>query len=142
MRWKLWPTRSSQVVQDFDVVSDLDELRRTPVAFRFMGRLWIIKPFTTEQFFQFNQSCNELDRLSKQKDVSSKDKLLDEWVTAYHKVFRIACPELERKHVEQMNTQQLGALYQLIFDCVTGKAHADAEKKKIPLPKETPSASV
>ena len=128
--FRLKPTRSAHT-DDTEIVSDLDALVAKPIAFKWGGEKYTIRPFTTEQFFKFSQSLNELDKLAKQKGQSDTSVLLDEWVSAYVKMFRVACPEITREDVEEMTQGQVAALFNLILECVAGKAQADIEKKKI-----------
>ncbi len=120
--FSLRPTR--QEFKDADIVSDLDKLISEPTAFRFQGRTHLIKPITTEDFFKLSNALARLDALKEAKNVQASD-LID----AYTQLVTNACDTINRADVESMTQAQVGALFQLILDVITGRVHA--EKKNI-----------
>jgi hypothetical protein len=126
--FKLRPTRDAAISDDV-VVSDLDAIAGKEVAFKWRGRKYLIRPMTTEQFFNLSRQLVELDKLTHVKDDNG-DALLGRWAAAYAKLFKIACPEITLNDVEDMTQAQIAALFNLILECVAGKAQVDIEKKK------------
>jgi len=112
------------------VVSDLDALVAEPIAFRFKGRVHEIKPISTLELLKFTNAFAALQTLQGKSDTVTVAELVD----AYAGVIASVCPTITREHVEDMTQAQVSALFQLVMDSVTGKAHVmpggEAEKKK------------
>lgn len=120
----------SKVESSAQVVSDLDALVAEPIAFRFKGRVHEIKPISTIELLKFTNAFATLQALSAKSGTVSVEEL----VSAYAEVISSVCPSITRADVEEMTQAQVGALFQLVMDSVTGKAHAspgsnDGEKK-------------
>lgn len=110
---------------DTDIVSDLDALVAKPIAFKLGGKIRQIKPVTTIQFFTIVNRLAELEAIRTSPDVTG-EKLLG----IYHELFSAVCDDFTKEDVEEMTQAQCAGLMQLIMDVVTGKAHAEIEKKK------------
>lgn len=122
----LFGTRKvAQSHSDARVFADLDALIAEPVAFRFNGETHLIKPVSTKEFFKLTNALARLDELRNAKTVKK-----DELVEAYSALISGACDTIGRKEVETMTQAQVGALFQLILDCITGKIYARDEEKK------------
>ena len=122
----------SKIESTAQVVSDLDALVAEPIAFRFKGRVHEIKPISTLELLKFTNAFAILQGLNEKSGTVSVEEL----VTAYAEVIGSVCPTITREHVQEMTQAQVGALFQLVMDSVTGKAHAapgvSGEEKKNP----------
>jgi hypothetical protein len=108
------------------VVADLDKLVSEQTAFRWDGKVHVIKPLATETFFKV---CNELSRM---QDLAKREALTaKELVDAYSDLFASICDTIHRKDVESMSQAQVGALFQLVIDSVAGKSQVDEKKKTL-----------
>lgn len=126
--FNLTPKRGPQV--DPDIICDLDALISKPTGFTFQGRTHVIKPITTIVLFQAINGVGALQGLG------SGEYTQDQLVDAYAKIFSSVCDTIGKKEVREMTDSQKLALFQIILDCIKGKAHAPAthseeyEKKK------------
>lgn len=119
----LRPTRQ-KVPENVQVVADLDKLISEPVAFRFQGKVHLIKPMDVKTFLK---TCNELTRLD---DLRSKKEIANkELIDAYANLFCAVCDTISIADVYEMTQAQVSALLQQILECVTGKGHLSGEKK-------------
>lgn len=118
------PSRSAALPRGGQLVSDLDKMISDPIAFKWGGRIHTIKPVTTEQFLKVSEAMLTINQLV-QKNTLSVEEIID----AYWRVFSAVCDSITKKDVARMTQAQLGALYQIIVETVTGKAHASGEKK-------------
>lgn len=116
------PGRS--VDESVDVVADLDALVDQNVHFKLQGKTHTIKPLTAGEAFIVWQNLSKLEVLKSQDQISFT-QVLD----FYADLFKSVCPEIQRKHVEEMSQTQCAALLQLILDTVTGKAFSESKKK-------------
>jgi hypothetical protein len=120
---KLWPTRSKY--KDVEVVADFDAMSSEPVAFKLNGKIHTIKPITNTEFFTFANAYARLTALLKDKgDSVPAEQVFD----GYYEVFRSVCETISMDDIKNANSAQLGGVYQLIIDCVTGKAYVDEKK--------------
>lgn len=119
---------------DIKIVVDLDELTRTSVAFRWKNRTYVIPPLELEFWLKAMNELAKLDALRAQSQLP-EHQLLD----AYHMLFfRMGItPELKRSEVQTMHHKQIGALVNLIAECVMGKAQVDYEKKSLQVVQES-----
>lgn len=101
-----------------DIVCDLDALIAKPVGFTFQGKTHVIKPISTLVLFK------AIDGIGGLQGLSSGKYSQDELVNAYVKIFSSVCDTIGRKEVEAMTESQKLALFQIILDCIKGKAHA------------------
>lgn len=110
--------------KNLEVLSDLDELISRSVGFRFQGKLYEIKPLDLEEFFIVSNSLAKLDDL-RTKKIKDEVTLLN----AYQELFDgIVTPHLD---VKKMRYYQVAALFNLILECIMGKAQVDYEKKTL-----------
>lgn len=96
---------------------DLDGILARSHYFKFGGYTHEIKPVTLDKFIRFTSEFQNMQ--------SKKTHDMD----LYTKCFRIVCPSITHKHVEQMSVIQLGALFDLIFEIIQGK-QIDSDQKK------------
>lgn len=123
---KVMPTRAQSLPSGGILVADLDKLIADPVPFRWNGMVHFIKPISTKEFLSISEGLAMLDKLRRADQVTAEELL-----EGYSKVFSSACETIGRKEIEQMTQAQIGALYQLILDTITGKSHT--EEKKSPM---------
>jgi hypothetical protein len=121
----LFNTKPAREAATKNVVADLDKLIAEPVAFRFNGKAHLIKPITTAEFFKITSELAKMDALRK-KDTIDNVELID----AYVGLLTAACDTLKREDIENMTQAQVGALFQLVLDCVTGRSFGASEEKK------------
>jgi len=124
---KLWrknfkPTRDS--LEGVEVVADLDALVNEDIAFKLGGKTYTIKPLSAGEAFVVWNNLSKLDQLRAKNEVSYSELL-----AFYADLFKSVCPEITRKHVEDMSQTQCAALLQLILDTVTGRVFSDGKKK-------------
>ena len=119
---KLRPARSMN--QEAVVVSDLDALVDTPVAFKFQGETHVINPLTAGEFLQVYEAFAKIEILVNEKNITAQ-----EVVEAYTELFSSVCKTITKRHVEEMTQAQSAALFQLVLQSVTGKAQVEAQKK-------------
>lgn len=108
------------------VIADLDKLIAEPIAFRFDGKTHLINPISTKEFFRVTANLAKMDELKAKSEVSA-----EELIDAYTNLISSVCETIGRKEIENMTQAQVGALFQLVLDCVTGKAQAGTEKKNL-----------
>jgi hypothetical protein len=117
--FNLKPTREN--AKPAVVVADLDKLIAEPVAFRFGGKTHLIKPMSTSEFFSVTA------KLGKMEELRSKENLeVKELIDAYYGLFSAMCTSLKRSDIESMSQVQVGALFQLMLDCIMGRAQGDS----------------
>ena len=119
------PSRS-KVLEDVDLVSDLDALIEKPITFRVLGKIHKIKPISTKEFFRVLNSLDRLNRLNRLDGKFTDKDLLD----AYVELVGSVCETIGKSEILQMSQAQVIALVQLIIDSISGKTHAEFEKKK------------
>ena len=102
---------------------DLDALVTKPIPFRFGGEIHFVKPLDTAAYFTI---VNEVAHLDTLRGTNSGRDLVE----GYIRLFAAACDTITPEMVWGMSQPQCIALLNLIMDAVTGRAHADIEKKK------------
>lgn len=127
---KLWksrfkPTRDA-LHGDVEIVTDLDALVNEEVAFRLAGKTYKLRPLSAGEAFVVWQNLAKLESLKSQKEVS-----FEQVINFYAELFGSICPDIKRKHVEDMSQTQCAALLQLVLDTVTGRVFADSKKKAL-----------
>jgi len=110
---------------DVKVVADLDRMISDPVGFRFQGKIHVIKPMTQEVFLRAASAFAKMDQMRKDP-VYDPEKLIAVYVDLFNKV----CDTIGENEIRSMTDAQRGAVVQQIVDCITGRAHADEDKKK------------
>jgi len=109
---------------DVRLVCDLDAILTETVGFKFDGVIYEIPPISLEKFILAVQGLAVLDNLKQKKELNGPE-LLD----AYESLFRLVCPKLTRKIIQDMGHQRIGALLNLIIEVIMGKATLTLEKK-------------
>jgi hypothetical protein len=94
------------------------------IGFRLNGEVYEIRPIDVSTFFKVSNSLAKMDML-KSKEKIGQDELLN----SYAEIFSLVCPEIKREMLDNMTHGQIGALFNLILECIMGKAQVDAEKK-------------
>lgn len=119
---KFWPTRSKHTAQ---LVADLDAMASEPFAFRLHGKNHVVKPIQLEEFLKYTNAYAQLwNKLDDKVKKITDEQLLDMYVD----LFTSVCDTIKKDDVKKMSQAQIGALFQLISDAVTGKAHVDQKK--------------
>lgn len=111
----LKPART-QHTESVDPIIDLDALIAEPVAFRWQGKTHLVRPMDTKTFFKIT---NEMSRI---QSMIGKDHSNEQVVEAYARVFGTVCDTITKRDVYNMTQAQVGALFQMIMDCVSGRA--------------------
>ena len=136
--FSLKPTRKVENVQ---VVADLDKLIAEPIAFRWNGKVHTIKPLTTKQFFKVTQELAEVDLMARKVKEDRDSVTAERLMEMYANLFASVCDTIGKREVAEMQQAQIGALLNLVIECVTGKVHASDEKKKTVAESEAPQRS-
>ena len=126
---KLMPARSAK---SYDTIADLDAMIVEPVSFKLHGKIHVIKPLTTEQFFILSANLNEIYKLKEQSNFTA-EQLIDK----YYELMSTACKTITRKDIEDMEQYQVSALFELVVETITGKIFAE-KKKIVPLTENKP----
>jgi hypothetical protein len=116
------PTRDAN--ESAELVTDLDALVNERISFRLGGKTYTIKPLSAGEAFVVWNNLSRLDHLRTQNEVSYSEVL-----NFYADLFKSVCPDITRKHVEDMSQTQCAALLQLVLDTVTGRVFTDGKKK-------------
>lgn len=118
---KLWPTRQKHTA---DLVADLDAMVSEAIAFKLHGKQHIVKPISLEEFLKYTNAYSQI-----WNSTDEKKKLTNEqFIEMYHQLFSSVCDTITIDDIKRMSQAQVGALFQLISDTVTGKAHVDQKK--------------
>ena len=129
------PARSQarqQIQGGTDVVADLDALIEQRVSFKLHGKVHEIKPISSKDFLIFTNN------LSKLMELKDKNKIeAEELIEKYHGLISSLCDTIKIEDIESMTQPQVGALFQLLLDSVTGKAQATAQKLYVESEKKT-----
>jgi len=131
--YKFLPARQKEDLTHLKIVSDFDKLVSEPVGFKFLGRVWKIKPVTNEIFMQVTLQYGKLVGFLQGEGELQGDALFEEYLKFIHPV----CPEFKLEDLKKMNMPQLNALIGLIMKHLTGNVYSEAnasteenEKKK------------
>lgn len=119
------PSRTKEIGND-NLVSDLDALVQTPVAFRVLGKTHYLKPISTGEFFKVINSLEHLDRMNRMDGKFTDEELLE----GYVKLISSVCDTVGKKEILRMEQAQVTALIQLIIDTIAGRTHAEMKKKR------------
>lgn len=140
---KLWPARSK--FKDIEPVTDLDAIVAEPVAFRYKGKIHVLKPIRLDEFLKFtNAQAILMEQIRDDKSTMTPRDLAE----CYHKVIGAVCDTITVDDILSMEQAQVAATYQLIIDLVTGQVKSGDQKKsrqRLPLyesvqPLSSPSA--
>jgi len=111
------------------VYANLDQLIAEPLPFRVHGKVHILKPVTTEEFYFLTNALSRLYTLRDQEKGVKADELIE----AYFQVVSSICSTITRKDIEDMTQPQIGALYSLVLEHATGRSqkidHEELKKK-------------
>lgn len=126
---KKWFKRNEET----EVFADLDSLVTTRVPFRFNGKAHYIKPLSVVEFAEAVNALAAIDLAIKKETLSN-----DEVMNAYEGIFKVVIEgqTIRRKEIESMNASQVAALYNLVLECIMGKAQVQLEKKNSSKPTE------
>ena len=111
--------------KDYELISDLDSILSEPISFKLHGRVRVIRPVSTEEFLHFSNALAKLYDLQEKSGVTP-----EELISRYFDLAKSIIEDITRKDIEDMAQVQIAGLFALLMDVVTGKAHADNEKKK------------
>jgi len=131
---RLLPLRQKKT-EPIGPIVDLDAIVSDPTPFRFKGKIHIIKPISFKEFLKFTASqSNFVSTLNSNTQVTP-DQLAD----GYHQIISAVCDTITIQDIKDMEQAQIGALYQLILDVVTGSVQTgdrvdDGKKKRFRLP--------
>ncbi len=123
---KLWPSRTQS--KPSEVIADLDALIADPVSFKMHGKTHTIKPVTTKEFMQFTNAYALFWEM-KDKETVTPDELIDR----YFDLISPICDSVKREDIANLTQAQVGALFNLVIEVVTAKAHVDTAQKKTSL---------
>ena len=118
------------------IVTNLDRLVAEPVGVMLLGKRRIVKPITTEQFLKLSRELAAIDMLRMKAQTEPLDE--KEVVEKYSELFKIAVEPFSGDDMNKMTYPQMAALFQVILDCVGGKAQVEDEKKNV---NQTPTGS-
>lgn len=108
-------------------VSDLDALVLEPVTVKLHGKDHLLNPVDTITYLKFT---NELHKFYNE-DIEYTP---DEFVKRVHSMVTPLIPSIAEKDIKECSQTQLGALFNLCLNAVTGKLHTQAaDEKKKPL---------
>jgi len=109
-------------------VTDLDKIETVTVSFKLHGKVHLIKPLTSSQFFNMVNNFASIADLSKNSQSITGDDL----VVMYFKLFNGVCPTLKMEDIEKCTQNQIAALMNLILGKIMGKdlSEQSIEKKK------------
>jgi hypothetical protein len=105
------------------MVADLDALLDESISFRLHGRDHEIRPISAAEFFKFTNAYAGLSALGNKNEIPT-----EQLISAYYEVFSSVCGTITKEDVRQMSIAQVGALFQLIIESVTGRAQVDQKK--------------
>lgn len=133
MLHKLKPARMN--AKPAKVIADLDDLIAEPVAFRFQGKTWVLKPVDTETFMRVARALEDIQELlSGHSGGEPKNK--EEIYDAYLVFIQPLCEGIGMTEIRSMTLPQLHALMSLIIRHITGQttqesvSGSEEEKKK------------
>lgn len=109
------PARQRSTIES---VVDLDAILAEPKAFQWRGKTHVIRPIDTLTFLKVTNEMAKIQALIGQDGKPSHKEVIE----AYAGVFSSVCDTISKKDVLEMTQAQVGALFQLVVDCVTGRA--------------------
>jgi hypothetical protein len=126
--FRIRPARNK--AEEAMVVSNLDRLISNPVGVILHGKKRIIKQMTTNHFLVVSRELHELDMLRRR---SESNEVLDEKEVAqkHCDLFKSCVEPFDSYDMDKMTYPQIAALFQVILDCVGGKAQVVEEKKNL-----------
>ena len=121
---KFMPTRMS-ASNDYDVISNIDDILDKPIAFVLHGKAHQINPVTTREFLEWSKALAGLSALRDKKHNDEK-----ELIEAHLLTINTLCPSITKEDLETATQAQIAAIYGILLDHVSGKAHTEDYKKK------------
>lgn len=126
MLFNLKPTRQAKE-EETHIVADLDAIDVRPAKFKWDGKIHEIRAVNTFEYLKVTEIFARMDMLSKRSDFT-----VQELAEVYADLITSVCDTIKRDDVYKMTNQQIGALFQLILDQVSGRlTKYDAEKKNL-----------
>lgn len=99
-----------------EVFRDLDAVIETSVVFCFQGKDHKLQPINNTMFFTCMNQMAKIWVMAEENKITPK-KFLDE----FYALIKPLCTTISKNDISNMTQAQVGALYQLICDQVTGK---------------------
>jgi len=118
---KLRPARSA--AKESELIADLDAMIAEPIAFRLHGKNHEILPISTKDFLKFSI---EYEKIFGDKNKGGMTP--EQVVERCYRMFKTLIPTISKNDIDNMNQAQVGALFSLVVDMVTGKAHVSDPK--------------
>lgn len=107
------------------IVSDLDAMVASPIAFRLHGKVHHLRAVTVKEFFAYTNALLSLERIKENANISD-----DQIIEIYQGIIGALCESITKDDIKKMTHAQAAALLKLITDHITGKAHAPVDEKK------------
>lgn len=127
--------RRQEADQSVRVVVDLDRMLGELPGFKYRGKVYQIRAMDTAVWLRLCEELAALNLLMRKEGFNRKE-IRDR----YYRLLVKAVDGISFEDVDQMTDAQLGAVVQLIVDCITGRAYAqEGDKKKAPTTPGTPS---
>lgn len=111
--------------ENFEIIADIDKVVSSPIGIKLHGRDHRIEPLTTETFLKWSKSVGELYSLA------SKEVTEDQMKQAYFNCIHSLCKTVTMDDIMKCEKSQIAALFGVILDHCTGRAHTDEYKKKV-----------
>lgn len=122
---KLMPARQEPA----KVVADLDALIDEPIAIRFQGRVFTVKPVSTRAFMKMADAMGRMQILTTQSTIKN-----DDVYKGYHDYISVLCPEITIDMLKSMTLTQVHALLNVLIKHSTGQPlnlDESIEKKRL-----------
>lgn len=100
------------------VITDLDALISKPIAFKFQGEIFTVKPVDTGTYLKVADGLGQLQALTSQDQANVKREDIDQ---AYFNLLSNLCDDLKISHIQKMTVAQINALLRLIVRHLTGE---------------------
>jgi hypothetical protein len=119
---KLKPTRDQSKKK---IIADFDAMVAESVWFTLNGKDWEIAPMDMMAYLKFVNGYQEYCNWEVSEKEITAELVIDKTLT----LVKTAVPKMTKKDFGSLNSQQIGALIQIIMETVTGRAHA--QKKNL-----------
>ncbi len=104
-------------------VADLDALVLEPVTIKLHGKSHILNPIDTITYLKFT---NEIHKFYREENNYTPA----EFVTKMHGIVSPLIPSITPQDIEKCSQTQVGALFNVCLNSVSGKLHTDVAQKK------------
>jgi hypothetical protein len=128
--FSLKPVRDAKTSEPVKVIADLDRLIADSIGFKLHGKIHVVKPLSTAQFFKIYDRFVKLEQM--QKDIGEKEKPEDLVVDALYEIFHSFADTLTKDDVRELTWTQVNALMSLVMETVQGKTHAEKKNEMTP----------